>query len=119
MRRFARRHPKVNLALSLHAAIQERREAIVPLAKRHPLDELRDALVELQRIQGRRVLIEYIMLKDQNDSDEDRESAAILAGGARRSCQPHPLQRHRRRGHSKARRARSESASRRRYGIPA
>ena len=78
MIRCARRFPSLNLALSLHSANQEVRQQIIPLAKRYPLDELRSALVELNRIQpeSTEVMVEYLMLAGVNDS---LESAAELA----------------------------------------
>jgi 23S rRNA (adenine2503-C2)-methyltransferase len=83
MIRCARRFPTIHLALSLHSAKQEARERIIPLARRYPLDELRQAIVELNRIQpaNTEVMIEYLMLAGVNDSLGDaRELAAWLDG---------------------------------------
>lgn len=68
----ARRFPEVNHAISLHAASQEVRESIIPLARRYPLHELRDAVAELNAIQPQRtsVMIEYLMLDGLNDTPE-------------------------------------------------
>lgn len=74
MVRFARAFPAVKLALSLHSARQEVRETIMPLARRHPLAQLRAALVEVAAIQGGRVMIEYLMLDGITDRDEDLEA---------------------------------------------
>ncbi len=82
MVRGARRFPKLNLALSLHSANQETRQQIIPLAKRYALDELRRALVELNRIQpeSTEVMVEYLMLAGLNDSlDAAAELVAWLA----------------------------------------
>jgi len=67
----ARRFPEVNQALSLHSVRREVRERLIPLAKKHSLDELRQALVELNRIQQKPVMIEYLMLADVNDAEQD------------------------------------------------
>jgi len=81
MIRCARRFPKVNLALSLHSVRQEVRERLIPLAKKYPLDELRQTLVEINRLQRRTVMIEYLMLAGVNDSTDDaRELIAWLDG---------------------------------------
>lgn len=83
MIRCARRFPNLNLALSLHSANQETRQQIIPLAKRYPLDELRRALVELNRIQpaATEVMVEYLMLAGLNDSlDAAADLVAWLAG---------------------------------------
>ena len=76
MVRFARRFPQVSLALSLHSARQDARMRIIPLARRYPLDELRLAMEEVIKLQGRKVMIEYLLLADVNDSDED--AAALI-----------------------------------------
>ncbi len=81
MIRCARRFPTVNLALSLHSVRQETRERLIPIGKKYPLDELRSALVELNRLQNCPVMIEYLMLADVNDTDDDaRELIAWLEG---------------------------------------
>jgi 23S rRNA (adenine2503-C2)-methyltransferase len=71
MRRFAHAFPKTNLALSLHSAHPETRRQLVPLAEKFPLQEIREALLEVTRVQQKTVLIEYVMLEAINDSDDD------------------------------------------------
>ena len=71
MVRFAQRFPAVRLALSLHSARQEARERLIPLARRHPLDQLRQAVREVGRIQGLDVMVEYLLLDGVTDTDED------------------------------------------------
>ncbi|MCR5491463.1 MAG: 23S rRNA (adenine(2503)-C(2))-methyltransferase RlmN [Bacilli bacterium] len=57
-----------NLALSLHAPNDEIRKEIMPVARAYPIDELLTALHEYQENGGRRVTLEYIMLKGLNDT---------------------------------------------------
>lgn len=76
MLRMAQRFPKVNLALSLHSVDQPTREKIMPLARRYPLTELRRTIAQCQEIQGREVMMEYLMLRGINDSLDD--AAALL-----------------------------------------
>lgn len=71
MIRCARRFPEVNLALSLHSVRQEVRERLIPLARRYPLWQLRETLIELNALQRGNVMIEYLMLAGVNDSLED------------------------------------------------
>jgi 23S rRNA (adenine2503-C2)-methyltransferase len=71
MVRCARRFPQVHQALSLHSVRQDVRERLIPLAKKYPLDELRRALAEVNRVQGSTVMIEYLMLAGVNDSADD------------------------------------------------
>ncbi|QDU62376.1 Ribosomal RNA large subunit methyltransferase Cfr [Planctomycetes bacterium Pan216] len=74
MLRFAETMPDVQLALSLHSARQPVRESIIPLAKRHPLDELRDVIKQLNDRNVSRMLIEYLMLENVNDGPEDLDA---------------------------------------------
>lgn len=71
MLRCARRFPEVNLALSLHSVRQQVRESLIPLAAKHPLEELRSAVAQANSIQRRPLMIEYLMLAGVNDSAED------------------------------------------------
>ena len=76
MVRCARRFPKVNIALSLHSVQQEVRERLVPLARQYPLDELRATLVQLNSLQRKPVMIEYLLLAGVNDSEDDAHALA-------------------------------------------
>ncbi len=76
MVRCARRFPKVNIALSLHSVQQEVRERLVPLARQYPLDELRATLVQLNKLQKKPVMIEYLMFVGVNDSEDDAHALA-------------------------------------------
>ena len=81
MIRCARRFPQVNLALSLHSVDQTKREELIPLAKQYSLDELQEALRQINQLQGKPVLIEYLTLAGVNDSVQDaRQLADWLAG---------------------------------------
>ncbi|MCA9536395.1 MAG: 23S rRNA (adenine(2503)-C(2))-methyltransferase RlmN [Myxococcales bacterium] len=77
MLRFGERFPRVGLALSLHSVRPDVREQLIPLAKRYPLDELRKTVRELNVMQGRPVMLEYLMLAGLTDTDEDLR--ALLA----------------------------------------
>ncbi|MFT5732159.1 MAG: 23S rRNA (adenine2503-C2)-methyltransferase [Paracoccaceae bacterium] len=71
MERCAERFPQVSLALSLHSAVQAKREGLIPLAKKFSLDELHGTLRRINERQRQAVMIEYLMLRDVNDSHED------------------------------------------------
>ena len=61
----------VYLALSLHAPNNELRDALVPLNKKYPLEEVLDACVRYVRGEpGKRVTIEYVMIDGFNDKPE-------------------------------------------------
>jgi 23S rRNA (adenine2503-C2)-methyltransferase len=81
MVRCAHRFPEVNLALSLHSVRQQVRERLAPLARQYSLDQLRATLIQLNSLQRKPVMIEYLMLAGVNDSPADaRELIAWLAG---------------------------------------
>ncbi len=81
MVRCVRRYPDVRQALSLHSARQEVRESLMPIARRHPLAELRQVLVEVAAVGGHPIMIEYLMLKDVTDSLADAQALADYLRG--------------------------------------
>jgi 23S rRNA (adenine2503-C2)-methyltransferase len=66
----------VNLAVSLHAPVDELRSSLVPLNRRWPVDELLAACRRYVNTTHRRVSFEYILINGLNDAPE---LAAILA----------------------------------------
>ena len=70
-----------NLAVSLHAATEEQRRAIVPPTKKYSLQDIIDACKRFPLSKRRRIMFEYVMLAGVNDSDEDaRRLVKVLAG---------------------------------------
>lgn len=81
MMRCAARFPGVNLALSLHSVDPEIRKAIIPLAAKYPLQDLKRSIAEINRLQSVPLMIEYLMLKNRNDSvGQAQELAAWVTG---------------------------------------
>lgn len=62
---------RFHLAVSLHSAIQEKREKIMPFARSFTLDDLREALEYWYEKTRRRITYEYIVWDRVNDSEED------------------------------------------------
>jgi 23S rRNA (adenine2503-C2)-methyltransferase len=60
----------VNLAISLHAADDATRDMLMPVNKTYPLDDLLAACRSFPLPNRRKVMIEYIMIRDLNDSDQ-------------------------------------------------
>ncbi len=60
----------VNLAISLHAADDAIRDQLMPINKTYPLDQLLAACREFPLPPRRRIMMEYILIKDLNDSPE-------------------------------------------------
>ena len=77
MLRFSRDFPQMRLAVSLHAATEELRRRLMPVAHRVPLSSLLKTCREVFGITGRRITFEYVVLSGINDREED---VAALAG---------------------------------------
>ena len=71
IRRLADDGVKVNLALSLHAASEEKRNTIMPIGESNSLSSLRDSLKYYFSKLKKKVTYEYVLLKDLNDGLED------------------------------------------------
>ena len=81
IRRLAGEELPITLAISLHAPTQAKRERIMPIARRFPLDELMAACDDYFKQTGRRVTYEYALIAGVNDTEEDAgELAHLLAG---------------------------------------
>ena len=64
---------KFNLALSLHAANDEKRNKIMPINESNSLGALKDAMIYFSEKTGTRPTLEYIIFKDFNDEIIDAE----------------------------------------------
>ena len=58
------------LAISLHAPNHEIRKQIMPVENKYPLPELKQALKNYIDKTGRRITVEYLLIKDLNDTLE-------------------------------------------------
>ena len=67
---------KFNLALSLHAANDEKRNEIMAINETNNLEALADALKYFHSKTGTRVTFEYIIFRDFNDSIDDARELA-------------------------------------------
>jgi len=76
IRRLGDDEVKFNLALSLHAANDEKRSKIMPINDQNNLTTLADALQHFYQKTGTRVTFEYIIFKDFNDEIEDAKELA-------------------------------------------
>jgi 23S rRNA (adenine2503-C2)-methyltransferase len=81
IRDFADQPLQVRLAISLHGATDAVRERIMPINRKHPLNELLDACQYYSWRKKQRLTFEYILMSGVNDSEEQ---ALALAGHARR-----------------------------------
>ena len=79
--RLADEDRPIHLAVSLHAATQEERAALVPAAKRWTLDELMEACRYYIQKQQRRIFFEWTLIAGRNDSAEHAHAVGRLLHG--------------------------------------
>ncbi len=80
--KLAQEEIQVRLAISLHGACDEVREKIMPVNKKFPLARLIAACEAYQKVKGRLITFEYILLRGVND---DPAQAPLLAALTRRA----------------------------------
>lgn len=68
----------ITLAISLHAPTQEKREQVLPVAKKYKLNELMQSCEYYLNKTGRRLTFEYIMIKGFNDTVSDAKNLSEL-----------------------------------------
>ena len=76
MRELAGEKLQITLALSLHAPNDEKRQELMPIAKKYSMEEILSACRDYFQETGRRITFEYSLVAGVNDSGED---AAQLA----------------------------------------
>jgi 23S rRNA (adenine2503-C2)-methyltransferase len=75
--------PNLRLAISLNAAHDKLRDALMPINKAMPLADLKRALLEYPLSPRGRFLIEYVLIKGVNDSLADARAVADFVTGLR------------------------------------
>ena len=71
----------IHLAVSLHAATQAERAALVPVAARWPLDALLEACRYYVKKQQRRIFFEWALIAGRNDTPEQAHAVGRLLRG--------------------------------------
>jgi 23S rRNA (adenine2503-C2)-methyltransferase len=79
IRKLADEDLGVNLALSLHAANDEKRKEMMPINESNNLAALIDALRYYHRKTGNKVSYEYIAFEHYNDTDQDAKNLVKLS----------------------------------------
>ncbi len=70
---------QVNLSVSLHAANNKLRGVLMPVNKRYPLEKLISACADFVERAGRKITLEYILIRDKNDSQQNADELAAVA----------------------------------------
>ena len=71
IKKLADENLKVNLALSLHSAVEETRNQIMPFSTKFSLEAIKESLLYWYSKTKRRITFEYIVWKGINDTVED------------------------------------------------
>ena len=72
---------QIALAISLHAADDETRSALMPINRKYPLAELMAALRAYPLPKRRRITIEYTLVAGKNDTEAEAKKVARLLRG--------------------------------------
>jgi 23S rRNA (adenine2503-C2)-methyltransferase len=78
---LARLPRRPNLAISINAPDRKRREEIMPITKKYPLEELMASLRAFPLDKGREITVEYVLLAGYNDAPSDARALARLING--------------------------------------
>ena len=81
IRRFADEKRQVNLAISLHAADDDSRLAMMPVSKRYKLAEIMESCRYYVQKTGRRVTFEWALIQGVNDTPEVAHKLASMLKG--------------------------------------
>ncbi len=79
--RLAKEGLEIELSVSLHSAIDEKRSAILPINKKYPLKALLDAVKQYYLATKRKVTFEYALLGGYNTGIEDASALTRLIRG--------------------------------------
>lgn len=81
LKRWSQEIPGVNLALSLHSPFEEKRNELIPINKKYPLDEVLAHIDKIPLNKKQFVTYEYILIKDFNDSPDDAKKLGMMLAG--------------------------------------
>jgi 23S rRNA (adenine2503-C2)-methyltransferase len=81
IRKFADEKRQVNLAISLHAANNEERSALLPVNRKYPIEDVIDACRYYVNKTSRRITFEWALIRDVNDMPEVAQQLARLLKG--------------------------------------
>ena len=70
--------PQINVAISLHAATDQKRNQIMPINKKFPISSVIYKAREYVKKTGRRISFEYTLVKGFNDDKKDMDALANL-----------------------------------------
>ena len=76
--KLAKEKLQINLAISLHASNDKLRSELIPVNKKYNIKKILKSVDNYIKKTRRRVMFEYLIIKDLNDSDESAKELASL-----------------------------------------
>jgi 23S rRNA (adenine2503-C2)-methyltransferase len=80
IKKFSDEGLQLNLAISLHAPNDKLRSSLMPINKKYPLKEVLKAVDDYIKKTNRKVMFEYVLIKNVNDSDQCAKELAKIMG---------------------------------------
>lgn len=81
IKKLADQRLKIKLAVSLNASTDKKRDEIMPVNKKHPLEKLLAAVKQFTEKTGRGLTFEYVLMEGVNDSEKDALALSKLVRG--------------------------------------
>jgi len=81
IRKLSKEGMQIELSVSLHSAIDSKRDKIIPINKKYPLKELLSCLKDFAKLTKRKVTFEYMLLGEFNTSVDDASKLVSFANG--------------------------------------
>lgn len=81
LERWKAEMPRVNIAVSLHSTIKEKRDQLIPINKRYPLEDVIKFAEAIPEGRTRFVTYEYLLIKNFNDSESDAHATGKFLAG--------------------------------------
>lgn len=75
--------PDVNIALSLHSTFKEKRDQLIPINAKYPVEEVIKVVNAIPKNKKRFVIYEYLLARGFNDSEKDARSLGETLQGSR------------------------------------
>ncbi len=86
--------PYINMALSLHCAVDDKRSRLMPINKKENLSRVMESLKTFPLSRRKRITFEYIMIKGINDTKEDQKALLRLLSNYKSKLNIIPLNKH-------------------------
>jgi 23S rRNA (adenine2503-C2)-methyltransferase len=81
IRQLAEEKLPIHLALSLHSPLDEVRDRLMPVNHKWPVAEVMQAMRDYHKATGRKITLEYLLIKEVTDSPEQAHELARIVRG--------------------------------------